>query len=209
MKKKSFISIVIALLLSLVTFAACGYKGEDYSGDSVTDKKVLVAFFSRAGDNYEVGVIEKGNTQIIAEMIADYTGGELFHIERSTPYPAEYRACTDEAKAEQNANARPELLEDKDISEYDVIFLGYPNWWGDMPMPVYTFIESHDWSGKTVVPFCTHGGSGLSNTVSTLNSKLTGATVIRGLAIRGSTAQNDRTASDKAVKDFLTSTGLI
>ena len=175
----------------------------------LTSDVPLIAFFSRADENYSVGYIEKGNTHIIAEMIAEYTGGELFHIERSTPYPAEYRACTDEAQREKNANARPELLANIDISEYDTIYLGYPNWWGDMPMPVYTFIESHDWEGKTVIPFCTHAGSGLSGTVSTLRSKLSGANVLNGLAIAGTTAQNDRAASDRAVRDFLTNAGLI
>ena len=181
----------------------------EYEVKQQTSGATLIAFFSRADENYNVGYIEKGNTHIIAEIIASYTGGELFHIERNTPYPTAYRECTDEAQREKNANARPALLEDKDISEYDTIYLGYPNWWGDMPMPVYTFIESHDWSGKTVIPFCTHAGSGLSGTVSTLRSKLTGATVLNGLAIAGTTAQNDRTASDKAVKDFLTNAGLI
>ena len=169
----------------------------------------LIAFFSRADENYSVGYIEKGNTHIIAEMISSYTGGELFHIERSTPYPAKYDDCTDEAKREQSNNARPALKENIDISGYDVIYLGYPNWWGDMPMPVYTFIESHNWEGKTVIPFCTHAGSGLSNTVSTLRSKLTGATVKNGLSIAGTTAQNNRTAANNAVYDFLSSNGLI
>ena len=96
--------------------------------DNSSDSKVLVAYFSRADENYGVGYIEKGNTAIIAEMIAEETGGELFHIERETPYPAVYDKCTEEAKQEQNDNARPALAEDKDISEYDVIFLGFPIW---------------------------------------------------------------------------------
>ena len=158
-------------------------------------------------------MIEKGNTQIIAEMIASYTGGELFHIERSTPYPSVYRDCTDEAQREKNANARPDLKEDIDISPYDTIYLGYPIWWADLPMPVYTFIESHneshDWDGKKVIPFCTHEGSAMAGTDSTLRSKLSGANVLSGLAIRGATAQNDRTAADNAVKNFLTGAGLI
>lgn len=167
------------------------------------DNKILIAYFSRADENYGVGVIEKGNTEIIAEMIADQIGGELFHIERDTPYPAEYRACTDEAKKEQNDNARPALKEDIDISDYDVIYLGYPIWWGDLPMPVYTFIESHDWNGKTVIPFCTHEGSGISNTVPTLENKCTGATVLEGLTMTGTTAQNNKSEAKESVLHWL------
>ncbi|MDE6617978.1 MAG: leucine-rich repeat protein, partial [Clostridiales bacterium] len=113
-----------------------------------TTSNILIAFFSRADENYGVGYIEKGNTHIIAEMIQAEVGGELFHIQRATPYPTVYNECTAEAQREKNANARPALLNTTDITEYDIIFLGYPNWWGDMPMPVYTFIESQDWNGK-------------------------------------------------------------
>ena len=168
-----------------------------------SDAKILVLYFSRADENYGVGVIEKGNTQIIAEMIAEETGGDLFHIERDTPYPAAYDACTDEAKTEQNNNARPALKEDIDISSYDVIFFGYPNWWGDMPMHVYTFLENHDFTGKIVLPFCTHAGSGLSGTVNTLKNKCSGATVTSGLAIPGTTAQNKQDEAKKSVQDWL------
>lgn len=164
--------------------------------------KILIAYFSRADENYGVGVIEKGNTQIIAEMIADETGGDLFHIERDTPYPANYDECTNEAKSEQNSNARPALKEDIDIAEYDVIFLGYPNWWGDMPMPVYTFLEAHGFSGKTVIPFCTHAGSGLSSTECSIQNT-TGATLLDGLAIYGTTAQNEQDEARKSVREWL------
>lgn len=171
---------------------------------SESGSKILVAFFSRADENYGVGYIEKGNTHIIADVIAEETGADSFEIARVTPYPAEYDACTDEAKAEQNANARPELTAGVDnFGDYDIVFLGYPNWWGDMPMPVYTFLESHDFSGKTVIPFCTHAGSGLSGTVSTLKSKLSGATVLDGFAIAGTTAQNDRESARAAVQEWL------
>lgn len=180
---------------------------EKPSEEPSKDTKILIAFFSRADENYGVGIIEKGNTHIIAEMIAEKVGGDLFHIERSTPYPAEYRACTDEAKKEQNDSARPELKATIEISDYDVIYLGYPNWWDDMPMPVYTFIESQDWNGKTVIPFCTHAGSGLSGTVNTLKNKCTGATVLEGLAVAGTTAQNDRTAAEQAVDTWLEKVG--
>ena len=102
-------------------------ESEEQGESAGTD--ILIAYFSRADENYGVGVIEKGNTEIIAEMIAEETGGELFHIERSTPYPADYDECTDEAKKEQEENARPELASElESIEAYNTIFIGYPIW---------------------------------------------------------------------------------
>lgn len=167
------------------------------------DSKILIAYFSRADENYAVGYIEKGNTAIIAEMIAEGTGGELFHIERATSYPADYKECTDEAKQEQNDNARPALAEDKDISEYDVIFLGYPIWWADMPMPVYTFLEGHDFSGKTIIPFCTHEGSGLSGTEKSIENICVDSEILDGLSIKGTDAQNSQDEAKKIVNEWL------
>ena len=138
-------------------------------------------------------------------MIAEETGGELFHIERATPYPADYDECTDEAKQEQNENTRPALLEDKDISECDVIFLGYPIWWGDMPMPVYTFLEGHDFSGKTMIPFCTHAGSGLSGTEKSIENVCADSEILDGLSIKGEDAQNSQNKAKQAVKEWLDS----
>lgn len=155
-------------------------------------RKTLVAFFSRAGENYAVGHIEKGNTQVVAEMIAAETGAELFRIEPVTPYPDDYTECTEVAKRELEAKARPAIKGDINVEDYDVIFIGYPNWWGDMPMPVYTFIEKHSWQGKTVIPLCTHEGSGLGATEAHIAAACEGATVLDGLAVRGYTAQNDR-----------------
>lgn len=176
----------------------------DTDTDTEVSSKILVAFFSRADENYGVGYIEKGNTHIITDMIAEEVGADSFEIVRVTPYPKEYDACTNEAKAEQNADARPELTAEVDnFSDYDTVFLGYPNWWGDMPMPVYTFLESYDFSGKTVIPFCTHAGSGLSGTVNTLKNKLNGATVLDGLAVAGTTAQNDQDNAKTAVLEWL------
>lgn len=97
-------------------------------------------------------------------MIAEETGADTFKIERATPYPADYDACTEEAQQEQRKNARPELKNTLDnLDDYDVVYLGMPVWWGDMPMPVYTFVEGLDWNGKTVYPFTTHAGSRLSS----------------------------------------------
>ncbi len=166
-------------------------------------KKMLVAFFSRAGENYAVGHIEKGNTHIVAEMIAAETGGDLFRIEPQTPYPDDYTECTEVAKRELSAKARPAVQGDIAVEEYDTVFIGYPNWWGDAPMPVYTFIEKHEWQGKTVIPFCTHEGSGLSGTESKLKAACKGSTVLKGLAMRGATAQNAQAQARESVKNWL------
>lgn len=169
----------------------------------INTKKILVAFFSRTGENYAVGHIEQGNTHIVAEMIASATGGTLFRIEPATPYPDDYRACTEVAQREKRSKARPALVGDIAAEEFDVIFLGYPNWWGDLPMCVYTFLEQHDWQGKVVIPFCTHEGSGLSDTENRLQTACRGASVLNGLAVRGSVAQNEREKARKQVLEWL------
>lgn len=174
------------------------------------ETKILVAYFSRTGENYGVGYIEKGNTHIIADMIAEQTGGDAFEIRTVTPYPDEYDECTEVAKQEQDENARPELAESVEgMEDYDVIFLGYPNWWGDMPMAVYTFLESYDFSGKTIVPFCTHEGSGLSSTESSIADSCPNAEVLDGLAIRGSVAQNSQDEAVESVTEWLRQAGFI
>ena len=172
-----------------------------------TGSNILIAFFSRADENYNVGYIERGNTQILAEMIAQETGGTLFHIERETPYPAGYDACTDEAKAEQNDNARPALKKDIDIAGYDTIYLGYPIWWGDMPMAVYTFLEGHDFAGKTIIPFCTHAGSGVSGTDKSVAEICPDATVLTALSVLGSVAQNEQEKARELVLGWLKENG--
>lgn len=190
------------LLVSVLNFTACA-QGKTSKEQSMDTKKTLVVFFSRTGENYAVGHIQKGNTHIIAEMIADETNGTLFQIEPVNPYPEDYRSCTEVAKKEKDSNARPAVKADVAVEDYDIIFIGYPNWWGDMPMPVYTFIEKHDWQGKTVIPFCTHEGSGLSDTESKLKSACKGSTVLKGLAVRGATAQNKQEQARQSVKNWL------
>lgn len=191
------------MMLCACAFTAHAQGNTSQTTDMKNSKKVLVVFFSRTGENYAVGNIEKGNTHIIAEMIAKETGGKLFRIETVKPYPDEYKACVEVAKAEKESNARPEIKGDVKVEDYDIIFLGYPNWWGDMPMAVYTFIEKHNWNGKTVVPFCTHEGSGLSDTERKLKDVCKGATVSAGLAIKGTTAQNSQPQTLKTVQTWL------
>ena len=132
-------------------------------------KNILVAYFSRADENYNVGTIDVGNTQIVAEYIASEVGADSFHIETVTPYPADYDDCCDVAKQELADKARPEIQGGIDnMEQYDIVFLGYPIWWGDMPMAVYTFMDSYDFSDKVVIPFNTHEGSGESGTYSAI-----------------------------------------
>ncbi len=152
--------------------------------------RILIAFYSRADENYFGGAyryIEVGNTEKAAKRIAEVTGGDLFKIQQVKPYSADYMTCIDEAKKDLQKKARPELVElPENLDAYDEIYLGYPNYWGTMPMAVYTFLEAYDWSGKVIHPFCTHEGSGLSRTEKDIAGTAHGATVDRGLAIHGS-----------------------
>lgn len=149
----------------------------------------LVAFYSRADENYFSGAyryIPVGNTEKVAKMIAEATGADLFKIEQAQPYAADYATCIAQAKRDLQAQARPALVALPDsLDGYEEIYLGYPNYWGDMPMAVYTFLEAFDWSGKTIHPFCTHEGSGLSGTERKVQSVCKGARVASGLAIQG------------------------
>lgn len=155
-------------------------------------EKALVVYFSmpetdtpqnmtREEKNSTVVIDGKvlGNTQYVAQLIQEMTGGDIFRIVPQTPYPTDHRTLVDLAKEEQNANARPAIAGTVNLAAYDIIFIGYPNWWADMPMILYTFLEQYDFSGKTIIPFCTHGGSGFSRTIRTIQDKQPGATVIR------------------------------
>lgn len=169
--------------------------------------KSLVVYFSHTGENYAVGKITEGNTAIVAKMIAAKTGSDTFEIIPEKDYPASYKSCTDVAKTEQKQNARPAYKGDVDTSGYDTIYLGYPIWWGDMPMVVYTFLEKHDLGGKTILPFCTHEGSGVSGTDGKIKRLCKNASVKSALAVRGGTAHNERTKAEKAVDDWLKKSG--
>ena len=157
------------------------------------NKKVLVAFFSHTGENFFPGGIrriEKGNTHIAAEMIAEVCDADLFEIKTVVEYSEVYKECVEQAKTEYATNARPALKEDVEIKEYDVIFVGYPNWCGTMPMPVWTFLENHDFTDKVVCPFCTNEGSGLANSVKDMESLIPTAIIKTGLSVKGSQVQD-------------------
>ena len=179
--------------------------------------KVLVAFLSRAGENYNVGVarkgsasaayagyIEKGNTAMMAAVIADRTGGDLFEIATVTPYPEDYASMLRVAQEEIDTNARPALAANvENMADYNVIFIGYPIWHGRMPQAIYTFIESHGLTDKTVIPFNTHEGSGQSGTQQVIEKALPDSTVLQGLAIQGKVAQEDSERTKALVEPWL------
>jgi flavodoxin len=161
------------------------------------NKNILVAYFSRKGQNYVNGKIVNlpiGNTEVVAKMIQKITGSGIFHIESVKPYPIDYTETTEVAKAEMLANARPELTSHvENMDTCDVIFLGYPNWWGTFPAPVKTFLSEYDFSGKTIVPFCTHEGSGLGHSEQDIKKLCPKATVLNGIAIHGADAGSANT----------------
>ncbi|MDR1038665.1 MAG: NAD(P)H-dependent oxidoreductase [Deltaproteobacteria bacterium] len=178
------------VLVSLLRFfrAAPALAGDGGRG-------TLVAFFSHSG-----------NTRKVAGFVREFTGGALFEIKVEKLYPADFQQTITVAGREKETKARPSLADSVHAMEgFRTVFLGYPNWWYDMPMPVYSFLEAYDFEGKIVAPFCTHGGSGLSSTVAALREILPRARVLEGLAVPGKEAE---TASD-AVRGWLSRVGFM
>ncbi len=200
---RKIFSTVCAIVCLMLCVSACTQTVKSDNNKNMEDNKILVAYFSRTGENYSVGNISKGNTHIIADMIASETGGDIFEITPVKAYPEAYDPCVEIARNEKESNARPEIRNDIRTEDFDIIFIGYPIWWDDMPMPVHTFIDKHDWNGKTVIPFCTHEGSGLGDTQRILRDACKGATVLSGLAVRGNTAQNKREEARTSVNQWL------
>lgn len=217
MKKLCSLIMVLALLF---TFAACSNstnhddsppaqqqsdtqntvhdeesdKANDDSAPTETGVKSLVAYFSWSG-----------NTENVAKSVKSQTGSDIFEIIPATPYSDDYDTVVDLAQEEQRNNTRPEILGSiENIEQYDVIYVGFPNWWGDMPMILYTFFDTYDLSGKTVALFCTSGGSGLSNTVNEVKTLEPNAAVTDGLHIRDNAADN----TGSAVSEWLNKIGL-
>lgn len=169
--------------------------------------KILIAYYSRKGQNYVNGSVKnlpKGNTKIIAEFIQKNIGGELFEIETVKNYPIDYTECTEVAKVEIQQKTRPELKNYlPSIAEFDVIFLGYPIWWSIPPMAVATFLEKYDFSGKKIIPFCTHEGSGLGGSVNYLKKICPKAEILNGIAIHGADAKNYESEVANWAKKFI------
>jgi flavodoxin len=167
--------------------------------------KTLIAFFSRADENYFGGAmryVKVGNTEIVVNGMKELIEADTFKIEMKDPYSPVYMTCIDEAKKDKQNNARPELTSYPDsIDEYDTIILGYPNYWGTMPMAVFTFLEKYDFSGKTILPFCTNEGSGMGSSESDVKKTAKGANVKRGLPITGSKASDSKPVVEKWLKE--------
>ena len=203
--------IFVIILCLMVLLTACGNNGKTankkYKNVKVEDGKVLVVYFSRTGEQYGVGEIEKGNTEIVAEIIADETGADLFEIEpKEDYYPYTYDELTDIAKEEQKENARPEYKEgDLELSEYTTIYIGAPVWWGDWPMIMYTFFENNKegLKDKTLIPFSTHGGSGLSGFDTKLDEACPDSKIGSGIAILGTDTQEKQDEVKEEIKKWL------
>ena len=202
--------------MMILTVSGCGGGSQDKTSakpDKVpvanaAGKKVLVVYFSRTGEEYNVGRITKGNTAIVADFIAQKTGADIFEIKPATPYPDNYEACTELAKKELESDERPALVGNVDnLAQYDTIFVGYPIWWGAVPRVMMTFLESGDFDGKKIIPFCTHAGSGLAGTEREIKATCPKAEVLSGLAIVGKRCQNDSQSVQQEVNQWLQGLG--
>ena len=171
--------------------------------------KTLIAFFSRADENYFGGsmkYIEVGNTEVATGKIKDRIDADIFKIEMKTPYAKDYNTCIEEAKVHKRENARPELVSLLDsIDQYDTVILAYPNYWGTMPRAVFTFLEAFDFSGKTILPLCTNEGSGMGSSESDIKKLCPTAEVKIGLQLNGSGVNS----ADGQIESWLKSNGLM
>lgn len=229
LSRRSFIGLAAGALL-VPLLAACGGSGSnsstspsssaststDASGSTASDSaqtalgKSLVIYFSRTGEQYGVGVIDTGNTAIVANMVVDATGADSFEVIPQDDYPYTYDELTDVAREEQNEAARPAYQGDvPDLSAYDTVFIGAPVWWGDWPMIMYTLFDNNAdaLGGKTLVPFSTSAGSGLAGFDTKLGSAVSGATIGTGFTALGTDAQNNQDSVRSSVTDWLAGLG--
>ena len=228
---KKLVSVLLVLTL-LLAFAACGSTNDESSSSAPqqtsASNSAPAEESSRTNDSSASGegaggsnssftpaetganalVVYfswSGNTENVAKAIQSQTDSDIFEIVPATPYSDDYNTVLDVAREEQRSNARPAISGSiENIEQYDVIYVGFPNWWGDMPMILYTFFDTYDLSGKTVALFCTSGGSGLSGTVNEVKSLEPNATVTQGLHIGSGSSSNP----DNAVSEWLNALGL-
>ena len=201
MKKLFAVMMSVALIFAVTACGSAGDRTEESSSSgqnaperTAAEAKGLVVYFSWSG-----------NTENVAKAIQSQTDSDIFEIVPATPYSDDYNTVLDVAREEQRSNARPAISGSiENIEQYDVIYVGFPNWWGDMPMILYTFFDTYDLSGKTVALFCTSGGSGLSGTVNEVKSLEPNATVTQGLHIGSGSSSNP----DNAVSEWLNALGL-
>ena len=199
---KKLMSLLMALALLCAALPALA--------EEETPAHVLVVYFSHAGENYGVGVIEEGNTARMGKIIAERMEADMFELVPVVPYPEDYDSCLEVATEEQRTDARPEYEEEiENWEQYDTVFIGYPIWWGQIPNIVYTFMEAYDFAGKTVIPFNTHEGSGQAHSQKDIEALMPEeATVLQGLAVRGGRAQNDPEGTGADVAKWLKDIGL-
>lgn len=206
------IVITLLIVISLFTITGCNNNKKQESEsdaqnilnnqkENENSNRILVVYFSKTGENYKVGNVEVGNTAMMASYIKEYLKADSFEIVPEKKYSDDYTESTEEAKKEQNENARPKIKNKlENIDGYNTIFIGYPIWWGDMPMIIYTFIEEYNLNNKTIIPFNTHEGSGSSGTFETLKNKLKKSNVnTNGLAITGQDARSEE-GKEKTIK---------
>ena len=211
---KKYLTIFLTALLTL-PLAACGSNSAPADSENsaepsqsvqpsettpsapaeeASETKSLVVYFSWSG-----------NTRKVAETIAEETGADIFEITTVNAYSDDYNTVLDEAQTEQKENARPEISNSVDnFGDYDVVYFGFPNWWGDMPMVMYSFLDDYDFSGKTIAPFVTSGGSGFSGALVTISDAEPNATVLEGLALSGSGVDS----ADDRISEWLTGLAL-
>ena len=221
-RKKKLTAVILTVLAFCFLLTGCGSSGNSGGSQSGResveidpDAKVLIAYFTVA-DNSEVDAVssasvsevdgeKKGRVQAVADMIQEKTGGDLFSIKTSVKYPQDGGELIDYAEKEQEDNARPELTDSIDnLDEYDTIFIGYPNWWADLPMVMYSFFDEYDFSGKTIIPFNVHNGSGFSDTISTIQELEPDAQVVtNGFTVR----EDDVPDAEDDVNDWLEELG--
>ena len=192
--KQTAKAIITVLLAVLTAGTACGQNKNNM------DNKALVIFFSHAGENYSVGNIEVGNTKIVADYISEITGADQFEIVAEKNYDMPYMDLIKVAQDEAKAGELPAYKGDVDVTPYDVIFIGGPIWWGTYPQVMFTFFKDHDLSGKTVIPFTTHEGSGLASTVRDVKKAWPKATVKEGFAIYGHEVRSGKAKVEKWLK---------
>lgn len=194
---KKLIILVIALIIVVVTGISIYTLSKDDDNTTTANQQSDNTSVENNESDLEAGNVlivyfsQTGNTETVANIIHDNVGGDIVKLETTEAYPSNYDELVDYAQQEQQEDARPELSTViENIEQYDTIFLGYPNWWGDMPMAIYTFLDTYDLSGKTIAPFITHGGSGLSGTPENIQEEELNATVTEGLAIDGDEASD-------------------
>lgn len=201
---KNFIKDIVLLLMGLIVSISCSGNTSKKEENNMEKKgKVLIVFFSHAGENYGVGNIKVGNTKLVADEIQRVTGGDEFEIVADKNYDMPYDALTKLAKEESEKGEKPSFKgEIKNIDDYDTVFIGGPIWWGTYPRVMFTFFDKYDLNGKTIIPFTTHEGSGLGSIVEDLKTIYPKATFKEAFSIYGHEIRKDLSKVDKWLKSL-------